>query len=240
MTSLSSIVQPMDKTFSGSDHPLLLHNNSCIWIISGRRGAGKSTLALSVLGSKKAWKNRFENIFFISSTGANDKKFKALVDELREDGKFYDHFDEDAIEEIFQKVQQTNEEAREEGRRKMPKSLLLLDDVILDLPRSKSSLLNRLIVTSRHLNLSICLITQKYNLSSTLFRSNADLISFFPSLNRKEVETLQSDLNIDPHKFQQLYNTATDSANSFLHCNLTAFPPVFYKKFDRLEIDLFS
>jgi polyhydroxyalkanoate synthesis regulator phasin len=238
MASLSHIVQPLDHTYAGSDDPLLLNNNSCVYIISGRRGAGKSTLALSLLNSKKAWRKRFDNIFLISATAKADKKFRKLVGELAEDGKYSDHLDEEVVNEIFQQCQQANQDASEG---KKPLHLMLLDDVIMDLPKSRQSLLNRLVIQSRHHNLTLCLITQKYNLVPTVIRANADLISFFPSLNAKEVQTFQEDLNLSRPLFERIYREATgDDPQSFLHCNLLAYPPLFYKKFDRINVDVFN
>lgn len=238
MTSLSHIVQPLDNTYAGSEDPLLLNNNSCVYIISGRRGAGKSTLALSLLNSRKAWRKRFDNIFLISGTAKSDKKFRKLVGELSEDGKFSDHLDEDVVNEIFQTCQEANRST--EGTKK-PLHLMLLDDVIMDLPKSRQSLLNRLVIQSRHHNLTLCLITQKYNLVPTVIRANADLISFFPSLNAKEVQTFQEDLNLGRALFERIYREATgDDPQSFLHCNLLAYPPVFYKKFDKIDVDVFN
>lgn len=236
--SLSRIVQPLDHTYAGSDDPLLLNNNSCVYIISGRRGAGKSTLALSLLNSRKAWRKRFDNIFLISGTAKSDKKFRKLVGELSEDGKFSDHLDEDVVNEIFGQCQEANQSA---GKDKKPLHLMLLDDVIMDLPKSRQSLLNRLVIQSRHHNLTLCLITQKYNLVPTVIRANADLISFFPSLNAKEVQTFQEDLNLSRPLFERIYREATgDDPQSFLHCNLLAYPPVFYKKFDKIDVDVFN
>lgn len=238
MASLSSIVKPLDNTYAGSDDPLLLNNNSCVYIISGRRGAGKSTLALSLLNSKQAWRKRFENIFLISGTAKSDKKFRKLVAELTEDGKFSDQLNDDVITEMFQTCNEANKSA--EGGKK-PLHLLLLDDVIMDLPKSRQSILNRLVIQSRHHNLTLCLITQKYNLVPTVIRANADLISFFPSLNAKEVQTFQEDLNLSRPLFERIYREATgDDPQSFLHCNLLAYPPVFYKKFDRIHVDVFN
>lgn len=238
--SLSSIIKPLDNTYSGSDDPLLLQNNSCVYIISGRRGAGKSTLALSLLKSKKAWKKRFDNIFLCSATAQHDKKFKKLVSELQEDGNFFDHLGEDVVGHIFAKCHTQNERARHEDVPK-PLHLLLMDDVVMDLPKSRQSLLNTLVIQSRHHNMTLVLITQKYNLVPTVIRSNADLISFFPSLNRKEVETLQTDLNLSPELFEQVYREATDGdPQSFLHCNLLAYPPMFYRKFDPIPVDVFN
>ena len=72
MVNLSSIVKPLDNTFNKDEDALLLNNNSSIWIINGRRGCGKSTLILSVLKSKLAYKKRFDNIYLISPTARTD------------------------------------------------------------------------------------------------------------------------------------------------------------------------
>jgi len=234
--ALSSIIKPLDNTFCGSEDPLLLQNNSCVYIISGRRGAGKSTLALSLLNSRRAWRKRFDNVFLISATAKSDRKFKRLVKELHEDGNYHDHLDERVIQQVFDKCAEANHD-----RDRKPLHLMLLDDVIMDIPKSRQSLLNTLVIQSRHHNLTICLITQKYNLVPTVIRSNADLISFFPSLNRKEVNTLQDDLNLSPELFERVYGEATrGDPQSFLHCNLLAYPPVFYKKFDKIDVDVFN
>lgn len=235
--ALSRIIKPLDNTYAGSDDPLLLNNNSCVYIISGRRGAGKSTLALSLLNSKRAWRKRFDNIFLISGTAKADRKFRRLVDELEEDGRYYDHLDEDVVHRVFEQCQDANHE----GGDKRPLHLMLLDDVIMDIPKSRQSLLNTLVIQSRHHNLTLCLITQKYNLVPTVIRSNADLISFFPSLNAKEVQTFQEDLNLSKDLFERIYGVATrGDPQSFLHCNLLAYPPKFYKKFDPIEVDVFG
>jgi hypothetical protein len=238
-SSLSSIVRPLDNTYAGSDDPLLLNNNSCVYIISGRRGAGKSTLALSLLNSRKAWRKRFTNIFFISGTAASDKKFARLVGELSKENKYFDHLDEAVVGECFSQCQQANSGADEDAPK--PLHLMLMDDVIMEMPKSRQSLLNTLVIQSRHHNLTLCLITQKYNLIPSVIRANADLISFFPSLNRKEVESFQEDLNLSKELFERIYTIATrGDPQSFLHCNLLAYPPVFYKKFDRIPINVFD
>lgn len=237
--SLKDIVKPLDSTYQRGDDPLLLANNSCVYIVSGRRGAGKSTLVLNLLNSKKAWRGRYDNIFLISPTAKTDTKFKRLVDELEPDGKYFDALNQDNIEAIFKQVQADNDEGRNRKKQYKPLHLLLLDDVVVDLPKSRTSLLDRIVIQSRHHNITLVVITQKYNLVNRTLRANADLISFFPSLNRKEVQSLQEDLNISPELFERLYQrAAAGGPNSFLHCNLLAYPPRFYAGFEPMSINL--
>lgn len=238
MASLSSIIKPLDSTFSGSKHPLLLQNNSVVWLVSGRRGAGKSSAVLSVLGDTRGFKGRFSKIWLISATARNDGKYDKLRTELEAEDQFYEQFTDETIEHIIQVTKDDLEEAREKKKRKLPKSLILLDDVITELSRSRTSPLNRLVTISRHLYMSIILISQRYNLIPTVIRSNADLISFWPTMNDKEYQTLESDVNLSREKFRYLYDKACDSPHAFLHCNLTAFPPVFYRIFTEIPINL--
>lgn len=228
--ALSSIVKPLDNTFNKDEDPLLLNNNSSIWIINGRRGCGKSTLILSVLKSKLAYKKRFDNIYLVSPTARTDKKFAKLVDELEQDGKFHEQMSEELIENILTEMKQDNEE-----NDKKHKHLLILDDCVLDIPTRKQSIFNKMIITSRHLCCSIVIISQKYNALPTIIRANADLISFFPSLNSHETKTLQEDINIDKDLFYHIYDECSSGKNDFLHINLLSNPPVFYNKFDRIE-----
>jgi hypothetical protein len=227
---ISSIIKQLDNTYSSSDDPLLLHNKSAVYVISGRRGAGKSTLALCLLDSKLAYRKRFKNIFLVSPTARSDKKFEKLVDELEEDGKFYEELNEGNVESILEVIKNDNSE---NDRKNL--HMILLDDVVLDLPKKKSSILNNLVIRSRHYNITLLILTQKYNCVPTIIRSNMDLISFFPSLNTKEVSTFQEDLNINKELFYKLYNKATDDTNSFLHVNLLNFPPVFYHKYNKIN-----
>lgn len=240
MASLSTMIKPLDSTFSGSKHPLLLQNNSVVWLVSGRRGAGKSSTVLSVLGDRRGLKGRFKTIYLVSATARHDKKYDVLRNELEDEGKFYESFSDEVIEDIVEKTKADLDDARQRKKKKLPKSLIVLDDVITELSKSRTSPLNRLVTISRHLSMSLIVISQRYNLIPTVIRSNADLISFWPSMNLKEVKTLEDDLNISPDKFKHVYTQACDSPHSFLHANLTAFPPVFYKVFDEIPVNLFD
>ena len=229
--SLNDILTPLDNTFNASDDPLLRNNNSIVYVISGRRGSGKSTLCIQLMSHKKAYRKRFTNVFLISPTAESDKKFKKLVEELKEEDfpHFYDTLNEENIEEILNFIRRDNDENDKKNLH-----CLILDDVVLDLPKSKSSLINRIVITSRHLNLTIIIVTQKYNAIPTIIRNNMDLCSFFPSLNNHEIKTFQEDLNIDKDIFNAIYDYCCDESNSFMHANLVGLPK-FYRKFEPIE-----
>lgn len=233
MTDFNNILKKLDNTYSHSNDPLLLNNNSCVYIISGRKGAGKTTLTMNLLQSKDAYRKRFENIFLISPTARSDTKLKKLVKELEEDGKYHDTFSEDLIEAILEMIKADNDE-----NEKKNKHLIILDDCILDLSKKRSSILNKLVITARHNNITLLILTQKYNCIPTLIRSNADLITFFNSLNKKEIQTLQEDINVGKDLFNSVYNQACmKKERGFLHINLLANPIKFYDQFTPMDIN---
>lgn len=234
----NSILKPLDNTYNHGEDPLLLKNNACVYIISGAKGRGKTTLTMNLLQDKRAYRKRFENIFLISPTARSDKKLSKLVKELDEDGKFHEQFSEELIENILEQIQADNEENEKKNLH-----CIILDDCILDLSKKRSSVLNKLVIKSRHNNITLLILTQKYNCVPTIIRSNSDLISFFNSLNRKEIETLQDDINIDKEIFKDVYNEACGkegTGHNFLHINLLAAPIKFYKNFSPMEIDFQS
>lgn len=237
--SLTSILGALDAQVTPSTEPLL-PNNNVIYLICGRKGSGKSTLLLSLLNSKKAFKHRFDNIFMVSPTARGDKKFKKLVEELDEQGKYHEQYTEPVITGIFNQIKLLNDqhEARKKKRKREIRHCLLLDDCMCDLSPSKGAMLSRLIITSRHLHCSVVITSQKWNSVPTLIRAQLDLASVFKSYNQREVTTLMEDISMNPATFMEIYNFATDGDHSFLHMNLLTNPITFYKKFDRLEVDL--
>jgi hypothetical protein len=105
-----------------------------------------------------------------------------------------------------------------------------------DLPKSfeRGGGLNRLVIQARHHKTWLIFLVQRYVGVNRVIRSQADLISFFKSDNKKEIEALVDDVNIDKDLLMMLYNFATEGPNDFLHINLLSRE--YYKKFDKILI----
>ena len=237
--SLTSILGALDTQVTPSSEPLL-PGNHIIYAIVGKKGAGKSSLLLSLLKSKRAFRHRWDNIFFISPTGRGDPKFSQLIAELEETGKYHDQYSEQILTGIFDQIKALNtaHDARKKKRKRDMNHLVILDDCANDLPPSKAAMLSRIVVQSRHNRTSVIVTSQKYNAISTLIRAQLDLLSVFKSYNNREITTLIDDISINPKTFMEIYNFATDGDHSFLHMNLLTNPITFFKKFDRLDVDL--
>jgi hypothetical protein len=233
---LSGKIMPFDNQVKKSDDPLP-QSAGVIWIMSGKKGSGKSNLILNVLKRKGSpYKKFYDNIFLISPTAGKDEKFKKFISELEKEGKYYDTLDETIIDAVLAQVKKFNDEFDEKKEKRKPENLLILDDCIHLMPKSTTtSNINQLFTTSRHNRLSVWVATQKYNKINPLIRANADLISFFRSDNRKEITTLIDDINVDKPLFEKIYEFCTEEPNSFMHISL--FGKIkFYRKFDRINI----
>lgn len=234
---LSGEIAPLDSQVVKTDEPL--PQAHIVYIICGKRGSGKSTLLLNLLKRKNSPYHKFyDNIMMCSPTAGRDPKFDKLVEELQREDKFYDTLNDDVINDIVERLKQFNDEYAVEHPKSQPHNLLILDDCIHLMGTSNAhSSLNQLFSNGRHLKLTLFICTQKLNKLSTLCRSQADLITFFPNDNQKEFDTLESEWNIDPKLLKAVYNYATDEPNSFLHISLFGRRPQFFKRFDKIDIE---
>jgi Mg2+ and Co2+ transporter CorA len=234
---LSCDIAPLDNQVKKSDDPLPLGN--LIHIFCGKRGSGKSTILLNLLKRKTSpYHKSFDNIYLVSPTANRDEKFDKLVEELIEDDKFYDKLDDTVIDKIIEKVTSFNDEYKKEHPKKQPRNLLILDDCIHMLPTStQHSSINQIFTNGRHMKLSIFLCTQQLTKLNRLIRTNADLLTFFPTDNKKEFETLSDEWSIEPKLLRDIYEFAIDGNNSFLHISFCGRKPMFFKKFDRIVIE---
>lgn len=226
----------LDQQIKNTNTPIPLQNKGIIYIISGKKGTGKSSLLLNLLKTKQidgGLKKYYDNIYLISPTAKTDAKFKKLVIELDEDDKYFEDCNEENLNEIMNNIKENIKENDE------IRNLIILDDCIADLPKSnESSVLNKIVSISRHLQTSIFILVQKYIGVNNLIRRNADLLSFFRTDNKKEIKSLSEDINIEEAKLKFLYNIAMqdDKPNDFLHINLLNTPVLFYKQFDKIII----
>lgn len=241
---LSAQIMPFDHQVERTEEPLPLGH--LLHIFCGKRGSGKSTLMLNLLSRKDSPCFRyFHNIYMCSPTAKRDPKWSSLVEELEREGHFHDKLDNDIASQIIDSIQEFNDEFLRPKKDPMtkklvkprgnPSNLLILDDCLTAMPMSQQkSRINDLFVNGRHMKLTVWISTQKYNKLNTVCRSNCDLISFYPTDNAKEFQTLADDWSIDQDRLKKLYDFATEEPNSFLHISFVPRRPVFFKKFDRI------
>jgi len=227
-SALTRALQPFDKQVKQNEDPLPLQPTT--WIISGKKGSGKTTLLLNVLTRKQSpWHQRFDKIWLISCS-SQDPKLAPLIEELTEDGQFFDEYSEDTVKMI---MDDAKEAIKDDPQAQF---LLILDDCISALPREREkSPVNSLFTNARHLHMSIIVTTQKYNRLSTLIRANTDLISFYGSHSKQEIDTLLHDLSIPEQELKKVLDYAIQEPHDFLHINVSCPKPAFFRRFDRIS-----
>ena len=200
-----------------------------IYVIIGQKGSGKSTMLLNVL--KSYYKHYYDNIYFCSTSAKKDDKFETLVEELDEDGKFYDTFSDEIMIQIIEKLEKNidNGETR---------NLLILDDCVSLLPASteKSSVFNKFVISSRHHKCDVIITAQKFNKMNTIVRVNLDIISIFPTNNKHELKSYSEELNVDDEQFKY-YMDALQKKHDFLtisFVNGVSSKPKFYYNFNEI------
>jgi hypothetical protein len=236
--SLSNIFKAHDKDDVSKNEPILKNTKGSVMIISGKKRTGKTSLWLSMLSSRQLFGNYFGNVFMISPS--KEDKTRELREELEKEEKYYPELNEANVKSILDyiKMEISQQKRKEEKlKRKLPPiyNLLILDDVVADMPRSfKKNIITNLFFNHRHYNLTIFVITQSYKQIAPSIRKQADLLYIFPMANLKEKEAFQDDWDISNEVFDLAFQD--EHEHPFLTVNMVGNKPVFFRKFDRIKI----
>ena len=214
-------------------------------LISGSPGSGKTNLLIQLLMShstKKVKKNRyyyglFDKIELISPSLATlPEAFKKNLDDSQKHNKFSDELIEKIINEFYQGDNTNN--------------LLLLDDCIKDLNRSK--ILSKIFLNRRHIcqnndkqteenpytaSLSIIVTSQKFSLLPLEFRAALSDIIVFKSSNKSEINRIKDELLFDlsPEDQDKLLNESWRLPYSFLYIKPNnTLENKYFIKFDKV------
>lgn len=213
-------------------------------LLSGAPGSGKSNLMLSLLMShptkSKPDKPRyyfkyFDMIQLISPSKATLPK--NFIEKLPED-QIHDKFSDDLIQDIIEEMY---------GGDNL-NNLLLLDDCIRDLSRSK--ILSKIFLNRRHITydenkegsagLSIIVTSQKFSLLSLEFRNALSDIIIFRSSNKQEINRIKDEImfDLDSETQDRLLRFCWSEPYSFLYVKVNnSLEDKYYKKFDKIVFD---
>jgi energy-coupling factor transporter ATP-binding protein EcfA2 len=223
----SNLLKALDKQVDYNNVNPIQKENHNVWLIIGRKGSGKSTLVLNMMRKKELFRRHFNNIFLVSPSAIRDPKFEKLCDELKGENKCYEDCNADNLIEIREKIEQFNDnflaDEKNKKKKKKPHSLLILDDCISDLNKNSEikNVINKMVMNSRHLKMSIWIISQKFKMISTSIRANADMLSFFNNTSEVERKALE-EFGISTKYLDQL-----EKPSDFLHVVLRGIPKYF-------------
>ena len=220
-----------------------LPKKSFSMMLCGAPGSGKSNLMLSLLMSHPTKRKKdpryyykyFDTINLISPSLATlPKKF---VDKLPQD-QVHDTFSDDLICDIVENLYNGANHNH----------LLLLDDCIRDLSRSKN--LSKIFLNRRHIThdsekeghggLSIIVTSQKFSLLPLEFRNALSDIIVFRSSNKSEINRIKDELLFDlsPEIQDELLSYCWKEPYSFLYVKVNnQTEDKYYKKFDKIVFD---
>lgn len=202
------------KSQSPSRHPILPNPNFFI-MICGPRGSGKSVIVRNMLLRSDMYRKDFQinNIFIFSPT----LEFNDDYEDIKTRHKFH--------EDIKQTIQEAMDKQigiiRAYGKKRTPRLLLVLDDILDDKITAQKGLLDTLSARGRHINISVIVISQKINGIPRTARLNSDAVIAYLPFNYSELESfvLQYFPKSQQKKLQEKLISIYSKAYSFIYIN---------------------
>ena len=231
-SALTKALAPLDNQ-KCEDKTIPLPMKPCNYLLSARKGGGKTSLLLNILMRKESpWYKHFDLIFLFSPTALNDDKMKPLLEDIED--QYYTNLNNENMHEVLAKCEAYSDRHKRKKKKGNPNYCIIFDDVIHEVKTKRASEITRLVTQNRHLKITNIFLMQKYNALPTMIRANLDCISFFHTENEQELDTFIKEIGSE-EKIRALYNFATATPYSFLHINMYSQPTRYYRKFDPIE-----
>lgn len=219
--------------------------------IIGAKSSGKSNLLINLLSNKEGLYKKFNRIILISPTASMDEKINTLTSQpilqpnYKLDRELYkramkkDIMDDDILQiksseyissndilneltpQFLDELMEHQKNIIEEfGKPISDKVCLVLDDSIQNNFLHSRKFLN-FVLLSRHVNISLILISQAYYLINKSIRLNCSVLVLFEIANKKEIESIvdENNIGVDRKKFIEIYNNVMKTPFNFLTIN---------------------
>ena len=186
-------------------------NKSHFALFLGKAGSGKSSLVISFLNSKDAFKKCFHNIFLFCPSNSRSSIKDDFWENNLETEQIYDDLNIDNLIDAYSKIELDADNNF--------KSLIILDDVQKNLKGDCEKLLLHIINNRRHNRICIWICCQNYKTIPLQVRlALTDLFIF--KVGKGELENIYEELTeIDKNKFNIITNNAYKVDHSFLYLN---------------------
>jgi hypothetical protein len=141
--------------------------------------SGKTNLIVNLLNRRPFYRKKFDKIVVISSTVAIDPMWTRAkgIDEA------YEKYDDKIITDLIESQKATLEKDEDD----VPNVLLILDDVIDQIPKLTSAL-NSLSTRLRHYKITCWITTQKFNRLPVVLRNQVQYWILFKTAIKNEAE----------------------------------------------------
>jgi hypothetical protein len=155
-------------------------------------------------------KNR--NVFVMSPTyKSGSMKIKGVREE-----NVRDHLDIGLLAQI---QYEQEENIKDFGRDKAPNVAIIIDDLVAGLTSGDKNILRSLYFHGRHSKISTFMTSQAYRSIPKAVRINADHTIIFAVNNKKELQAICEEQNVDEGVFMWILERATEEPYSFLKIN---------------------
>ena len=194
-------------------------------VFCGSGGSGKSSLMMNLI--KGPYKKKFDNIYYfcpmVSFTSVKNHPFK-------KHDKVYHEFTVRELSEIYKELEDKKEEKSNEY------SLIILDDLADSLKdHDIQILMNKMMIKSRHLQVSWIISLQAYYYFPKQLRRQITNFILFKTKSIDEFQSLAKELfNMNSDDALTLYNYVFDA--NYNHLDVDTVTNTYYKNFNLLEL----
>jgi GTPase SAR1 family protein len=194
-------------------------------VFCGSGGSGKSSLMMNLI--KGPYKKKFNNIYYfcpmVSFTSVKNHPFK-------KHDKVYHDFTIRELSEIYKELEEKKEANEDEY------SLIILDDLADCLKNNDIQvLMNKMMIKSRHLQVSWIITLQAYYYFPKQLRRQITNFILFKTKSIDEFQSLAKELfNMNSDDALTLYNYVFDK--NYNHLDVDTVTNTYYKNFNMLEL----
>ena len=226
MLNLDDIVSNKKKSSSEhNDWPFRM-------LIIGPSGSGKTNTLLNLI-------DKFHPIdkIYLYAKDTDEKKYQYLINK-REQAGIKNLNDHHAFIEYSNDMNDIPEDINNYDKNRDKKVLIIFDDMIADIMRSKKFkvIVKELFIRCRKLNISIAFITQSYFRTPKDARLNSTYYIIMKIGNKKELKSIaeENSGHLDFKEFLKIYNYCTRDPYSFMMVDTRPTARVTFKKnFDK-------
>jgi hypothetical protein len=193
------------------------NRNGMVYVLCGSGGSGKTNLLLNFFKSRKLYRNKFHNIYYICP----ESSFLSVANHpFLEHDKIYNEMTDGLIYEIYNELSEIKEK-RIKKKKKPEYSLLIIDDMA-DTLKEKHIIaaLNKFIIKARHLCCGVIFTLQSY--------------LYFPKILRKQITFATI---FKPKNIQEYYSVAKELLKMNQDDSLKLFDYVFDAPYSHLDVD---
>lgn len=226
------------------ENPNIPNRNGFCWCLTGSGGSGKSSLMLSMFKSKKYYRGKFDNIFYICPAvsfssvadhpfATHDKVWHELTVPILQE--IYDQLAEQPEKTHKQKVYEDDEEESEEEP-EIEYSCLIIDDFANDLKNKHiQTFLNKMLIKLRHLKLAVIITLQSWKYMPALIRKQVTNLSIYKPKSMAEWFGICEEVfNLKKDDALKLYNYIYDKP--YTHLDVDTVKNIYYKNFNELKL----